>query len=254
MSERKVLNKYYNPEMWDSKIPKRKIPKNNQIKIRNMVAMTIQCTVCGEYIFSAKKLNSRKEVIEGDEYLGMKNCRFYFRCTRCASELTLKTDYEHDRYVCEHNCKSIHDRSEGIAKQEDKKQEDNVEDEMNALEKKAISSREYQEDIDQLEEIKEINSQREAISNQSLARKESKREESFKFTSKEEDELLEFVEYQSKLGRRKFQGDEDIEILSKIDDNISSEKSFISEISIQPKKKRKQKRSTKEKISLNIEY
>ncbi|MCL7030084.1 hypothetical protein MKW94_026145, partial [Papaver nudicaule] len=77
MGERKVLNKYYPPDFDPDKVPRRRQPKNQHIKIRMMLLMSIRCNTCGAV---------------GEKYLGILIFRFYFKCTRCSAELTMKTD------------------------------------------------------------------------------------------------------------------------------------------------------------------
>jgi hypothetical protein len=137
MSERKVLNKYYPPDFDASLIPRARKPKNEQYKVRMMIPFSVRCLACGEYIGCGKKFNSRKETVLGEEYLGIKIFRFYFRCTRCSCEITIKTDPENSDYACENgatrNYESVIADNERKEEQKKKKKEEEDADAMKML-------------------------------------------------------------------------------------------------------------------------
>ncbi|CAL5350720.1 unnamed protein product [Camellia sinensis] len=101
MGERKVLNKYYPSNFDPAKIPKRRQPKNQQMKVRMMLPMSIRCGTCSNYIYKGTKFNTRKEDVICETYLGIQIFRFYFKCTKCSAELTIKTDPQNSDYVVE---------------------------------------------------------------------------------------------------------------------------------------------------------
>ncbi|KAL3754842.1 hypothetical protein ACJRO7_002008, partial [Eucalyptus globulus] len=81
MGERKVLKKYHRPGFDPSELPSFGRPKSGQIE--------------------GTKFNSRKEVIISKTYLGILIFRFYFKCTNCSAELTIKTDSQNSVYIVE---------------------------------------------------------------------------------------------------------------------------------------------------------
>ncbi|TYH81835.1 hypothetical protein ES332_D02G013700v1 [Gossypium tomentosum] len=90
MAERKVL-KYYSPDLDPSKLPRARRPKNQQMKVRSMLPMSIRCNACGNYIC--------EEIIY--TYKGIRMHRFYFKCTKCSAEMTIKTDLQNSDYEVE---------------------------------------------------------------------------------------------------------------------------------------------------------
>jgi DNA-directed RNA polymerase subunit RPC12/RpoP len=105
MGERKVLNKYFPPDFDPAKLPKGKCEFEEKMKVRMMMAMSVQCQTCGVFIYKGTKFNMHKENVIGENYLGIQIYRFYFRCPHCSSEITFKTDPMNSDYKVEHGAK-----------------------------------------------------------------------------------------------------------------------------------------------------
>ncbi|KAI8818409.1 CWC16 protein, partial [Fimicolochytrium jonesii] len=167
MSERKVLNKYFPPDFDPSKIPRRKLPKDQQHKVRLMTPFSMQCTICGEYVYKGKKFNARKERVDGENYLGIQVFRFYIRCPRCSGEITFKTDPKNADYVAEHGAQRNFEpwRDDGDATEAEKaeraQQEEN--NPMAALENRTLDSKREMDILDALDEIRMRNAKNERV-------------------------------------------------------------------------------------------
>ncbi|ONK78647.1 uncharacterized protein A4U43_C02F20990 [Asparagus officinalis] len=168
MGERKVLNKYYPPDFDPAKIPRRRQPKNQQIKVRMMLPMSIRCQTCGTYIYKGTKFNSRKEDVIGETYLGIQIFRFYFKCTKCSAELTIKTDPQNSDYVVEsgagRNYEPWREEDETVDKEKRKREAEEMGDAMKSLENRAMDSKQDMDILAALEEMKSMKSRHATVS------------------------------------------------------------------------------------------
>jgi hypothetical protein len=168
MGERKVLNKYYPPDFDPAKIPRRRQPKNQQIKVRMMLPMSIRCGTCGNYIYKGTKFNSRKEDVIGETYLGIQIFRFYFKCTKCSAEITMKTDPQNSDYTVESGAARNYEpwRAEDEVADEQKRKRDSEEmgDAMKSLENRTQDSKREMDILAALDEVKSMKSRHAGVS------------------------------------------------------------------------------------------
>ncbi|XP_074577738.1 splicing factor YJU2-like [Curcuma longa] len=168
MGERKVLNKYYPPDFDPAKIPRRRQPKNQQMKVRMMLPMSIRCGTCGTYIYKGTKFNSRKEDVIGETYLGIPIFRFYIKCTKCSAEITFKTDPQNSDYTVEsgasRNFEPWRDEEEVVEKEKRKRAEEEMGDAMKSLENRAIDSKQDMDILAALEEMRSMKSRHATVS------------------------------------------------------------------------------------------
>lgn len=160
MGERKVVNKYYPPDFDPLKLKKPKMPPDKQVKTRMMLPFTCKCSVCGTYLHIGTKFNMRKETVTDETYLGIEIIRFFFKCTRCTTEITMKTDPKNHDYTCESNASRQYDERRDLEAAENalndmKLQED--QDPMKFLEARTYESRREMDIQDALGNILELN-------------------------------------------------------------------------------------------------
>ena len=174
MGERKVLNKYYSPDFDPSFVPRRKKPKNEQIEVRMMLPMSIQCATCGEFMYRGKKFNSKKEEVLGERYHGIVIWRFYIKCSVCNAEISFKTDPANTDYVAESGCtRNFEPWRENSATEkaaEDKRDAEEEGDKMKTLENRTLDSRLEMEAQDQLDELRSLNTRHERVDTAQMLR------------------------------------------------------------------------------------
>ncbi|XP_077239302.1 uncharacterized protein LOC143880313 [Tasmannia lanceolata] len=223
MGERKVLNKYYPPDFDPSKIPRRRQPKNQQIKVRMMLPMSIRCNTCGNYIYKGTKFNSRKEDVIGETYLGIQIFRFYFKCTKCSAELTMKTDPQNSDYVAEsgatRNFEPWRAEDEEADKEQRKRDAEEMGDAMKSLENRTLDSKREMDILAALDEMKSMRSRHATVSADEMLEALQRANEEKEKKLEEEDEAL--------IKSIVFQGSQDFVRRIEDDDDDSYEEIYL---------------------------
>ena len=180
MGERKVLN-YYIPYDFDASIiPKGARDRSKPIEVRTMLAFSIQCNTCNEYMYRGKKFNAKCERIENETYLGIKKFRFYIKCSVCSAEIIFKTDPQNSDYEMEsgasRNFELWRDTAEQVAAVEQAKAAQENCDSMKALENRTLDSKIEMDVLDALDEVRAQNKRHEKVDTNSLLQSLSKKE------------------------------------------------------------------------------
>ncbi|PPD78236.1 hypothetical protein GOBAR_DD24850 [Gossypium barbadense] len=138
MGERKVLNKCYPPDFDPSKLPRVRRPKNQQMKT----------------------------------YLGIQIFRFYFKCTKCSAEMTIKTDPQNSDYVVEsgatRNFEPWRAEDAEAEKERWKRESEEMGDAMKSLENRTLDSKREMDILAALDEMKSMKSRHATVSVDSM--------------------------------------------------------------------------------------
>ncbi|GAB4854823.1 hypothetical protein Ancab_023406 [Ancistrocladus abbreviatus] len=133
-----------------------------------MLPMSIRCDTCGNYIYKGTKFNSRKEDVIGETYLGIQIFRFYFKCTKCSAELTIKTDPQNSDYVVEsgatRNFEPWRAEDEAIESEKRKRDAEEMGDAMKSLENRTLDSKREMDILAALDEMKSMKSRHATVS------------------------------------------------------------------------------------------
>eukprot|EP00890_Picochlorum_soloecismus_P005192 jgi/Picsp_1/5674/NSC_03033-R1_coiled-coil domain-containing protein 94 homolog len=169
MGERKVLNKYFPPDFDPSKVPKgqRVRSEDKQMKVRMMLPMSVRCNTCGNFMYKGTKFNTRMEDVKGENYLGIKIFRFYYKCTNCGAEFCMKTDPKTTDYIVEagatRNYEPWRDKEKAKEDEKSKRDEEEKGNAMKALENRTIDSKREMDILTALDEMKSLKARHEVV-------------------------------------------------------------------------------------------
>lgn len=177
MGERKVLVNYISPDFDPSIIPKHKKfltkdQKNQLTEIRTMISFSMRCNTCGEYMYAGKKFNCKKEMVKGDDYMGIKKFRFIIKCSFCSAPISYITDPKNSNYEMEsgatRNFEVWRSDQDAVEAEEKERYEEEDVDSMKALENRALDSKIEMDVLDALDEMKAINQRHERVDTNAL--------------------------------------------------------------------------------------
>jgi hypothetical protein len=173
MGERKVLNKYYDPDFDPSaKLPRVKGPGRDAAQqSRLMLPFSLKCCTCGHYMRLGKKFNATKETAIGMDYLTIKRFRFRFKCEACRAPISFLTDPKNADYECESGATRNYDfrkeqQQEAAAAAAAKAE---LTDGMSKLEARTLDSKREMEALDELDELQQQNDARAALERRAAA-------------------------------------------------------------------------------------
>lgn len=148
-----------------------------------MTPCNMKCNTCGDYIAKAKKFNARKETVEGEDYMGLRIYRFYFKCPICMAEITFKTDPKNQDYELEHgatrNFQAYRLAEMQAAKEAQEAEEEEKLNPMKMLENRTKASKREMQALEDLEELKELSSRTVVLNTEELLEREKERKKRF---------------------------------------------------------------------------
>ena len=161
------VRRYFPPDFDPADLPKGQRGKDNAMKVRMMLPMTVRCQTCGEFMYKGTKFNCKKEDVVGDTYLGLQIFRFYMRCRKCSAEITYLTDPQNLDYKMEHGAtrnfeqwKQTQTIEEALKQRRDAEDEDKVK----KLENKTADAKREMDMMGMLDDMLHTKGQHAAVS------------------------------------------------------------------------------------------
>ena len=137
------------------------------MKVRMMLPMSVRCNTCGNFMYKGTKFNTRMENVKGEDYLGIRLYRFYYKCTNCSAEFCMKTDPQTTDYIVEagatRNYEPWKDREQKVNEALAKRHAEEKGDAMKALENKTLDSKREMDIMTALDEVKTMKSRHENL-------------------------------------------------------------------------------------------
>ncbi|CAL5321109.1 unnamed protein product [Camellia sinensis] len=157
-------------------------------------------------------------------YLGIQIFRFYFKCTKCSAELTIKTDPQNSDYVVEsgasRNFEPWRAKDEEADKEKQKRDTEEMGDAMKSLANRTLDSKREMDILAALDEVKSMRSRRATIRVDAMWEVLQRSTEEKEKKLEEEDEAL----IKSLFGAPR-------EVVRRIDDDILDDDEDLSRIS-----------------------
>ena len=137
------------------------------MKVRMMLPMSVRCNTCGNFMYKGTKFNTRMENVKGENYLGIKIFRFYYKCTNCSAEFCMKTDPKSADYIVEagatRNYELWKDQQQAEQSAVQKREEEEKGNAIKELENRTLDSKREMEMLDALDEMRSMKARHEAV-------------------------------------------------------------------------------------------
>ena len=137
------------------------------MKVRMMLPMSVRCSTCGNFMYKGTKFNTRMEDVKGENYLGLRIFRFYYRCTNCSAEFCMKTDPQTADYIVEggasRNYEPWRDKAKSTAQAVAEREEEEKGNAMKALENRTLDSKREMDILTALDEVRSLKARHESV-------------------------------------------------------------------------------------------